>query len=221
MLKELYDESYPRFLLFGKGKQPLPEGIIPPSTRTPRYLLGWMIRVPEIRTLAANYLSFRFDVTWPIWKAKNFKLATQSEMNRVGLQVPQLWKVGENYVIISIAQNHLVMMAALKSERNRRVLLKQALGALDLAPGCFEPLTIENLIWLRWEKGAQFSDADYPCVGEHLWSDDSESVGSGELSTLPPLPKEMVAIIETRYRYDGSATTKAVPSSEVTPEEAK
>ncbi|KAF6758952.1 hypothetical protein DFP72DRAFT_887097, partial [Ephemerocybe angulata] len=163
---------YPRFLPFAKGKQPLPEGIIPPSTRTPRYLLGWMIRVPEIRTLAANYLAFRFDVTWPIWKAKNFKPATQSEMNRVGLQIPQLWKVGENYVIISIAQNHPVMMAALKSEKNRLVLLKQALGALDLAPGCFEPLTTKNLIWLRWEKGAQFSDADYPCIGEHLWSDE-------------------------------------------------
>ncbi|KAF6741923.1 hypothetical protein DFP72DRAFT_861315 [Ephemerocybe angulata] len=44
-----------------------------------------------------------------------------------------------------------------------------------------------------------------------------ESVGFGSLSTLPPLPKEMGALIECHHLelYDGSATTKAVPSSDV------
>ncbi|KAF5320352.1 hypothetical protein D9611_011340 [Ephemerocybe angulata] len=228
MLEEIYDKSYPRFLLFGKGKQPLPEGIIPPSTRTPRYGLGWMIRVPGIKNHFPGYMNFMLDVTWPAWRSNNFKPAKLSEMSRIGLQIPQFWEVGENYVFLYIAWNHPVMMTVLKFEKNRGVLVRQALGALGLAPGCFEPLSAMNLIWLRWDKGARFSDAEYPCIGEHLWVLGSGAVRrrpgsaqSGVERTLTPVPKELGALIQCRYPPRGTVATTTVPSLEVAPEEAK
>ncbi|KAF6758960.1 hypothetical protein DFP72DRAFT_887111 [Ephemerocybe angulata] len=151
-------------------------------------------------------------------------------MDRVRVDLPQFWGVGENYVFLCIAWNHPVMMKALKLEKNRRVLLRQALGALGLTPGCFkfEQLTAMNLMWLRWENGALFSDAEYPCIGEHLWvpcpgavTQGPGSARSGVESTLTPVPKELGALIQCRYPRRGTAATTTVPSSDVTPEEAK
>ncbi|KAF5323014.1 hypothetical protein D9611_009370 [Ephemerocybe angulata] len=209
MSNEQYDKFFPRFIPFEEGKHPLPEGVLPPATNTPRYELGWMIRVPQIRDLHPNYIPFILKVIWKNWRANDLRPKTRAEMDRLGYQVPELWRIGNNCVWIGIARNHPNMMRILlASERNRVKVVNQAIIALGLTPETFAPLSTENLMWLRWEKGRKFPDLDYPCVAEHLWISRRGvapgNEGSGVPSTHPPVSKEMGTIIECRHFRRGA-----------------
>ncbi|KAF6758953.1 hypothetical protein DFP72DRAFT_887099 [Ephemerocybe angulata] len=211
MSKELYEKSFPRYIPFGSGKQPLPEGkVLVSGLRTPKYGLGWMVRVPRVKDLNPNYFSLLFNVIWPNWGAKIFKPATQEELERIGYQVPKLWEVGENYAFICVARNHPAMLSLLKSPKNRRLIVRQAVGALGLTPGACGLDTLDNCMWLRWvESTSGFADADYPCIGEQLWtpapgarSVGPGSPGSGVVMQFPPVERELGALIECLCLYD-------------------
>ncbi|KAF5320367.1 hypothetical protein D9611_011344 [Ephemerocybe angulata] len=220
MSKELYEKSFPRYIPFGSGKQPLPEGkVLVSGLRTPKYGLGWMVRVPRVKDLNPNYFSLLFNVIWPNWRAKNFKPATEEELERIGYQVPELWQIGNHCVWISIARNHHNMMRIVPMEKNRVKMVNQAMVALGLTPETFRPFTPNNLMWLRWEKGRRFPDIDYPCVAEHLWISrrggavvGPGSEGSGVASTHPQVSKELGKIIECRHFRHG-APRLCVPTS--------
>ncbi|KAF6759912.1 hypothetical protein DFP72DRAFT_884653 [Ephemerocybe angulata] len=215
MSSELYDKLFPRYLLWGKDKQPLPEGtIIPPATKAPEYILGWMIRVPGVREIDPDYLRYIICVIWPSWEANNCKPATGDELDCIGYQVPKLRIIGDNYVFLYIARNHHRMMALLKSDKKNFItILKQTVKTLGLPKGSFKPAV--NLMWLRWEDNYQYPEADYPCIGQHLWGTRSAAPAvnlggerSGAISGLAPVSDALGAIIECREPQCDSESEK-------------
>ncbi|KAF6746554.1 hypothetical protein DFP72DRAFT_1076247 [Ephemerocybe angulata] len=213
MSSELYDKTFPRYLLWGKDKRPLPEGtlIAPTGTEAPGYILGWMIHVPGVREIDPDYLRYIICVIWPSWEANNCKPATGCELDCIGYQVPKLRIVGDNYVFLYIARNHHRMMAYLKSKSKSdskekknpsglTTILRQTVKTLGLPKGSFNPTV--NLMWLRWEDNYLYPEAEYPCIGQHVWGRRSGAcaprMSGGERSELAPVSDALAAIIECR-----------------------